>query len=440
MTTADPITEARAHLAAGDARAAFLALRPAIVAWREPLDDAEFTLRFALFASIAKSIAGEEFAARVRAIAADPDNVQALYDAGYALYEQRLFDIAATVLLRANRLAPGQKAIVTELSANLEACMAYDVALLALGSSGLGEHDPLCAYLLGFNAMMCGDRETARAALPRITGDDETMRTVRESLASMLARADAIDGSLPLDDRELTGWHAAINGTVLLHESPHGLDAGMNGRYAFVGDSPGLMREGIERLAVLLSNESIRPARVVAAPDRASKILAHAVGTHLRLPVSSWQAGGAQQGLHCCWDLDAVGDAAFLQAMRHHTPGQILFAHISNWVSPFPYAPDVTTILAQQSTNPFTGGAMRIDPETQKFAQAEPDARDDAQLADEILTANITDPSHRPVDVALGVTAACRALDENRRLGLHRTQGHRARQRAGGPVRSNWFR
>ena len=440
MNATDPVSEARARLAAGDANAAFLALRPAIVSWREPVTDAEFMVRFSLFASIAKAIAGDDFAAKIRAIVANPDDARAHYDAGYALYEQRLFDIAATVLLRANQLAPGQKAIVTELSASLEACMAYDVATLALAASGLAESDPLCAYLLGFNALMCGDRDTARSALPKVTGSDATMTTVRESLSAMLARADAIDAVLPLGDHELVGWHAALNGSILLHESPHGLDAGMNGRYAYLGDSPGLMREGIERLATLLARESIRVTRVVSAPDRASRILALAVGASLRVPVEPWRAGGAAEGLHCAWDLDAVGDGAFLQAVRHHVPGQVLFAHVSNWVTPFPFAPDVTTLLAQQCSNPFTGGAMRFDEHTRQVVPAGPDTRADEALANEIANATISDPSHRSVDASVAAASACRSLGEGARLGFHRTRGHRARQRAGGPVRSNWFR
>jgi hypothetical protein len=318
--------------------------------------------------------------------------------------------------------------------------MAYDVAYLALASSGLAEREPLCAYLLGFNALMCGDRDTTRATLPRIHGDDATMTTIRDSLAGMLARADAIDPHVPLDDHELTGWHAAINGTLLLHESPHGIDAGMNGRYAYVGDSPGLMREGIERLTALLAHQSIRPSRVVSAPDRASRVLGLAVAKSLALPHTPWRDGDAGDGLVCCWDLDAVGDAKFLQAMRHHAAGKILFAHVSNWVNPFPFAPDVTTLLAQQCTNAYTGGAMRFDPQSPQVVQAEPDARDDETLANEILAAAITDASHRTMDPCLAVASACRSLAESARLGLHRTSGHRARQRAGGPVPSNWFR
>ncbi|MEZ4411078.1 MAG: hypothetical protein R3A52_32045 [Polyangiales bacterium] len=440
MSTADPVSDARAALAAGDARAAFVALRPAL-AWNTlPDDDAAWTARLSLFADIARAIAGDALAARVRASASAPSNPQAHYDLGYALYEQSLYDVAAAVLMRANRLAPGQKPIVTELSACLEGTMQYGVAALTLGASGLHQSDPMCAYLYGFNSLMSGDLDAARAALPRVVGGDATTSTMRDALAGMLARADAIHAVAPLGDAELTGWHAAINATVLLHESPHGLDAGMHGRYAYVGDSPGLMREGVERLLTLLHGEGIAVPRVVSAPDRASQILAAALAATARARWSVWSAGDTQPGVVCAWDLDAVGDAGFLQAMRFHAPGQVLFAHVSRWVEPFPYAPDVTTLLAQTATHPYTGGAMRVDPKTHAVAPAEPDTRDTAALAGEVTVAPITDPSARGVDVPQRVARSCRSLSPDARLGLHRASGHRARQRAGGPVTSNYFR
>ncbi len=440
MSNTDPMSDARAALAAGDARGAFLALRPTLLWNTAPEDDAGWTARLSLFADISRAIAGDELAAKARASADAPSNPQAHYDLGYALYEQGLYDVAAAVLTRANRLAPGETAIVTELSACLEGAMQYGVAALVLGSSGLAERDPMCAYLLGFNSLMSGDLDAARAALPKVLGDAPNLAAMRDALAGMLARADAIHAATPLGDAELTGWHAAINGAVLLHESPHGLDAGMHGRYAWLGDSPGLMREGIERLLTLLQSEAVAVPRVVSAPDRASQVLSAALAAMARVRWSVWTAGDTQPAVVCAWDLDAVGDAAFLQAMRFHAPGQVLFAHVSRWVEPFPYAPDVTTLLAQTATHPYTGGAMRVDPDTGKVAPAEPDPRDTASLAGEITVATITDPSARGLDVPQRVAEACRPLAPDARLGLHRVSGHRARQRAGGPVTSNYFR
>ena len=53
---------------------------------------------------------------------------------------------------------------------------------------------------------------------------------------------------------ESAAWvhKGALNGSVLLSESPHGYDEPMRGRYAFLQDSPALIRLGIERLRQVL--------------------------------------------------------------------------------------------------------------------------------------------------------------------------------------------
>ena len=436
----DALAEARARLEEGDPAESFATMRRLLrFSAGTPTRD-EFVERFSLFARLARAITGDAFGARIEAAAARPDDAQTLFNAAYAAYEEGLHDVAATMLLRADALAPGQVAIVAELSSNLERCMAYGFAARAIERSGLAARSPLCAALLGFHLLMTGDRDGARAHLPpRREGFDAATASARASLAAMIARADAIHEALPLDGDALTGLHGAINASVLLHESPLGADAGMNGRYAYATDSAGLMHEGLERLSALLAVEGIEVARVVAAPDRASRVLALAAGAMLSLPVAVWTPGERPEGLFVCWDLDKVGDAAFLGALRHHAPGQVLFAHASRWVDPFPYAPDVTTLLHQSCQHPYTGGALRVDPVSFAVVRAAPDARDEAALAAEIVAARPGDPSRRSHDAPLAVARATRALAEADQLGLRRASGARARQRVGGPVMSNRF-
>lgn len=417
-------------LAAGDAREAFQTLRP-VLSWPgDPVrDEASFRTALAVFARVVAAMAGDEVGAPVSAAAAAPDDTRALYDAAYVLYEQGLQPIAATLLDRANRLAPGELAIVTELCACLEPMLAYGAAARVVDASRLAEQDPFAAYLSGFNWLMTGDVERARLRVRQLApAVGEPIGTMREALAGMVARADAVVAAgIPLDDRALTAWQAVIDGTVLLHESPHGHDDPMHGRYAYVSDSPGLMREGIERVGRLLGDPRIE--RVVAAPDRASGIVAAAAARHLGLPWVRWDGEASPVGLVAVWSMDAVDDPVFLQALRTRVPGQVLFVHTSSWVEPFPYAPDVTTHLHQLVTNPYTGGALRVvDGAT---VAAEPDPRDEEALATEIVGAPITDGS---VSTMEQVLAVARAIG-----GVGRGTGHRLRQRAGSPVTSSRF-
>jgi hypothetical protein len=437
----DALTEAGGLIDAGDAMGAVRRLRAALGypgnALREGFDGAR---ALGLLATAFGAVGEAALGATVAAVAADFDDPQGLYDAAYALYEAGLHDVAATLLDRANALLPGQVSLLSELVANLEALMRYGDARRVLEGSGLDGSNPLVTYLTGFAAMMCGDVAAARARVDRLHDAEGDVVVMREQLRGMTMRAEAlVAAGVGLGPRALTAWQAAIDGTVLLHESPYGYEQGMAGRYAYLGDSPALMRTGIERLRGWLDATGRRPLRVVAAPDPASRALALAVARTLAVPSEVWSPGAASSALVVAWDLAAGGDAAFVRALHAHAPGQLLYAHASDWVEPFEYAPDVTAVLYQSITHPFTGGALRVDPQTGKVGPTAPDARGDEALAAEILGAVAEDESAAPLDVAVAVARALEGIDAEHALGADRTSGTRHRQRAGSPVSSSYF-
>jgi len=438
---AETLAKAGTELASGDARAAFLTLRPILDFPAAALaDGAALARAMAGFSQIASAIAGSEFGATIDRVAHHPDDVQALYDAGYALYEQRLFGIAATLLARANDLAPGQPAIVTELSAALEARLDYATAALLIEASGLAEQDAMVAYLSGFNRIMVGDVDGARERLDQLGRvDDPEIAHVREALRGKVARALALrEAGIDLDQNALTAWHAILNGTLLTHESPYGHDEPMHGRYGYISDTPALMREGIDHALAVLEDGGHRPPRIIAAPDRASSILARAFAQVSGLPCEAWsRSSGA--GLVVAWNLDAVEDRVFLAALQDHRPGQVLFAHATAWVDPFPYAPDITTFLAQTITHPYLGGGLRVDPETQQVVHTDPDTRDEDALGSEIAASAREPESAVPREVVLTIARVLGTLPASERIGLQRTTGQRLRQRAGSPIQSNRF-
>ena len=210
--------------------------------------------------------------------------------------------MAAVLLLRANRLCPRTPLLVTELASALERMLSYGEAAHVVDASGLVARDPFCAYLSGFFWLMCGDRTKSRSALlsPLLAGSvDARIVDVRDRLAAMLARADALAGAGILDDDALTAWQMALNGTLLLHESPHGFPEPMHGRYAYVSDNPRLLRWGIERLHDVLDGvDGIDVPRIVHAPDRASRILGTAVARRFGRPLVAWTPALAK--IHAC--------------------------------------------------------------------------------------------------------------------------------------------
>jgi len=229
-----------------------------------------------------------------------------------------------------------------------------------------------------------------------------------------------------------------LDGNVLLHESPFGYDEPMRGRYAFVADSPGHMREGIERLGVVLRVANRTMTRVVSAPDRASRVLGLAAAKILGLPFEEWTKEGKTHGLYVAWNLSTVEDGEFLAQAQHYAADRVLFAHAADWVDPFSFAPDVTTFLCQTVTHPYVGGAL-IAGEGGNVAPAPPDTRSDAELVAEIASTAVSEEGMTKLAQVEAIVSALMNVETEYATGLYRTSGVRLRQRAGSPVSSARF-
>ncbi|HEY1100459.1 MAG TPA: hypothetical protein VGF99_16080, partial [Myxococcota bacterium] len=380
------------------------------------------------------------------AVAATPDDVDALYAAGYQAYEEGLYDVAAALLLRANQRSPGNVGIVCEAAGALEQLLRYREAADVLAASGLVATDPFCAYLHGFSCLMCGERDAARDALKALaTVDDPQLVDLRHRLEAMLARADLLAAAGQLSSTSLTAWHLALNGTLLLHESPHGHSEPMHGRYAFVQDSAALMHHGIERLAFALDEQI--PPHIVHAPDRASRILGLAIAQRFNRPLMPWSTslGSPQDCLVVVWSLEHVDDPGFLRALSRHAPGQVLFAHASSWTAPNAWAPDVTTLLYQSITNPWTGGALQLTSTKHDTSAALPapiDIRADDVLASEITAVGAmgaVDDSVSGIGDVIAIRDVVKPLRGFTAAGLFRDGGGRSMQRIGSVVPSARF-
>ncbi len=431
VTDAERLAQAEQALTGGDAMTAFSALRPLL---EFPAPEETLAKALTLFGDVATAIAGPEFGAKMKR-ASSFDDPQALYDAGFALYEQQLYAVAATMHARANQLVPGQVAIVSELAIALEQEMRYGEATLFMLQSGLADTSPQIRYFLGFHQLMVGEVDEAAKLMPGIraqSADDPAMTFMADALQAMLDRHARLKGKTPLDERDLTGWHAVLHGGLLLHESPHGYDEPMHGRYAFLVDSYGLMREGIDRLEIVLEASGVTPERVLAAGDRSSRILAHAVAARLGVPVLPLHDQPEAPGLIVAYDL------AGTRPPHPHRPGQVLYAHASGWVEPFPFAPDITTLLYQNLVVPWDGGAPIVDPDGDGTKRSEPDHSPDDVLAQRILDAEPPGEGSGSVRSTKDLRAIVDALGDA--SAIRKSEGRRVHFRKGGPVTSAYFR
>ncbi len=360
-------------------------------------DDKRFVESVKLLAGVGGAIAGDDFRKLADAAATFPDDTNALNALGWELSEHQLFEIAASVFSRTNRLAPGDAETVAELVHALEGdCQNAAACVVLVEQPGLLEEHNLFRYLLAFNSIMSGDLPSARRILPSLDRDDDDSRPWAERIEAMVGRADEVGEVCKLDKRDLRGWHYVLNGGLLLHVSPYGFNKGMTGRYAFIQDSPGRCRHGILRLQSVLEATGFAPKQVVSLPDRESQILATAAAKMLNLRLVTWkpQAGlrrfsGPQEGLIVGYDLAAHAEETLVELDRRH-PRQLLFIHATCWTEPPPVCPDYTTYLYEANNSPW-GEHLQLDPDTRKPGQVPPDTRPVKEIASAIVDAEEDD-------------------------------------------------
>ncbi len=431
-------------LEAGDAHQAFQKFRSAME-YPGDLDDGpeRWSDALAIFTQIAAGLGGDEFAAPARRAAEAPSDVQALYDLGYWMIDQDLNGIAATVLARANLLAPNRRSLLIELACALERGQLFHEATRILRTAPeLVEKSFLCRYLLAYNTLMTGDLTESRHLLedlnPRNSDQPDDAKKMKDRITGMLSRADAVRDATALNETDLRGWHFVLTGGVLLHLSPYGLEDAMRGRYAFIQDYPGLCLEGIRRLAAVLEAWSGGPPRVWLLPDQDSASLGLAAAQVLGLPAEQWPADGTDEpGLIAAYDLAAL-DEALLRQLGEHRPGQILWAHASPWTAEPPFAADLTTYLYQQNVSPW-GERLRVNPDTNEVEKAPADTRPPSERAAEIIAANVEGEALGDMPAVTGLAKAARRATGDAGPGAFRTGGLRRRQPVGSPVQSSRF-
>ena len=357
-----------------------------------------------------------------RQVVSDPESPQWLYRLGYACVERGIAPVAVPFLASALQHAPGTLVIVSELAAAYERDDRHAEAVAVLEANEAVLRDWPERYLLAFNAIMAGDIEKARSWADRLSTADADWAPAQRRLAGMLDRAGLV-GSL--DDRTLRPWHFVLNASVLATLSPFGLDDGMNGRYAYLGDSAELCASTLARLKATEPSAS----SVSLLPDRGSHILGLAAARILGLPTRTW-APGLSDSIVVAYDLNEI-DPAILEHLRERPTGSVLFEHACCWTSPPPVAADFVGLLGQHFVPPW--GARLMAPPGESVRKSDPDDRPAELIAEEIASAT---PSAdlAPGDSVEDLVAFVRSLADG-----WPAVGPRDRMWSPGPVRSSRF-
>lgn len=421
------IKEAKAFLP-HQPQEAFSALRP-ILHYPGQLDSKEkFIAGMQALAAVSNELGAHEIRRTAEFLSNNWDHPEALYDLGYRAYENRIFGVGATVLAKGRSLHPDNIAMLTELVTCLE-----ELGLNKEAHDHLVEADvdtPVCHYLRGFHALMIGDVSAAEEALERVVPDgNESIQSMRDALEAMLGRTKALG-----PDLDVRGWHLALNGSLLLHLSPHGIDGSMNGRYAFVADSDGLCKEGLVLLKQALDKMSIEVPRVYKLPERSSEVLALAAAKFFGVDLVDWP--GEEPGLIVAYDLDILSPDIVAE-LYEERPGRILWAHASNWTEPYPWAPDITTFLYQHNTTPWQEGRLLVDHESRETSMSEADEAPAQELADRLLECDAPVETHGGAESLLALCSK-EIPKQFAPEWLGGSQG-RELQRKGSPVGSSQF-
>ncbi|MEV6678176.1 hypothetical protein AB0N09_15110 [Streptomyces erythrochromogenes] len=284
---------------------------------------------------------------------------QALYDFGYACVERGISFLAVAPLREALRLLPDSRALLAELVSALEDERRHAEAAALL--SGRGDRLPAWpeTYLLVHNTLFAGDLDAAEglaSALP--APEDPQWAPARERQARQVLRSGQSRRAQrsaghpdPFGAADLRGWHYGLTGGLLATLSPYGWDAGMTGRYAYVGDSHEQCRQGLARLGLALEAAGRRPATVSLLPGRSDRILGLAAAEVLGLPAVPYDPDRTDT-LVVAYDLSKA-DPDLVRTLHARTDGQILSEHVTCWTDPPAVSADFSTLLCQYAVPPW---------------------------------------------------------------------------------------
>ena len=381
-------SETLAALGAGENAVAFRNFRHCIEFGSEiPTGKSKvFADAFALFTRITEQFGDDDFTNRVRFVAQNPNDVQGLYDLGFGLYEESQFGIAAGVLARADKLAPAEPAIVSELVCALEGFNDCQSAVEVLRRyPKLTGKQFLFAYLMSFNCLMSGDIASAvefASTLPKLVEEDDH-EAMAQRIYDFLARAQKVGGACELDENDLRGWNYVTTGGILTMLSPYGYPDPMRGRFAYLQDSYENIRVGLESLKTIVENKRMKPKCIFALPGRNSQIVATAASLIFDLPLEPWpvEDGSGKPGIIVGYDLGEID--LELEPLSLHRPNQLLFFHAIQWTSSLPIAPDVVTLQHQKLVAPWEPG-IRVDEESSETVETEADDRAPELIGKEI--------------------------------------------------------
>ncbi|MEY2227092.1 hypothetical protein [Streptomyces sp. BF23-19] len=340
--------------------------------------------------ALADAAGFKDLAGAAKAAAKRPGEPQALYDFGYACVERGIAFLAVAPLREGLRLLPDSRALLAELVSALEDENRHAEVVDLLSGRGPGLPAWPETYLLVHHTLLAGDLDTAARIGGALPAPDDpqwsgahTRQTLRLHRTGQARRAQSATGHAdPLGRTDLRGWHYGLTGGLLGTLSGYGWDAGMTGRFAYLGDTHETCRRGLARLALALEAAGRRPGTVSTLPGRSDRILGLAAAQVLGLPAVPYEPTRTDT-LVVAYDLNAT-DPDLLRTLHARADGQILSEHATCWTDPPAVSADFSTLLCQFVAPPWKDDERPEEEIAQDVARAAagPDGGDGATPPD----------------------------------------------------------
>jgi len=304
------------------------------VSWRrelrwpegKDLEPAQLPRLIAELGDAAREQGAPQLADLAAAAVRDPASPDRMFELGYALIDAGAPEAAATILWHCLALVGDSEEVVCELVSALESALAYQDAFEILDKhAALRARSGLCTYLYAFNAAMTARLDVARAQLQLLSPEAADTGPLRDTISSILDRADRVAGLCALDGADLRGWHYVLTGGLVLHRQLVPREAN---------------HAHLDRLIALVADLAL-PV-VYAAPGASHERLAEAIADRLAVPVAPWPTiGTPAPGLVVIDDLADVDDPE-LARLKERRDGQIVYARTAPWAKDSLITPEIT--------------------------------------------------------------------------------------------------
>lgn len=383
MTTQpDPLESAKENFAQGKYQEC---LRLLTFAFNQNPDNRD---SYVLAGMCLKQMGADDEAKMFEHVVSQFDSSKAFFDLGYHFIDAGHDRLAVPMLERAFKLEPGNSNIGLELAIALcalfQPAQAREVLLQCDLSSSFW-----VGYQFYWSSLLCGitdgaeqfSKESRRQFLSQAASHE-----IRGALYA-LDKLDELRIRLAVMQKpplEIQYWHFIQYGAAILdyfNEDEEQLNVA-GGRWVYVGVSYQQLATTLNKLHRLLNELGKSPRQIIGLPDQDSAIIATAAGKIFDLPVqivSKANEASQDDSLLIAannWNLVEV-------PLERVLKGQTVFAFNHNWLNQGPNTPDVSGLMTQYCTWPWSKDRLLIDPETNQRMEVEEDTRSIEEIANE---------------------------------------------------------